>query len=428
MKFALSIVPLAAIFFTTSLAAPVKRDVDPALVPEFGHPAGLNPTGTGDCDGITNAAGQVVKIPCACPPDRNSFLKSLNANVNAGRAVNNPSVAVSFPTDNSKASQLTRMQAAIVTLQNLNGSGKGCPAASTTFLAQQKAIQDGTASPPTVPSPPTAPAPAPAPAPSVPAPSAGGVDPALVPEFGHPSGLNPTGTGDCDGITNAAGQVVKIPCACPPDRNAFIQSLSANVAAGKAINNPSVAVSFPTDDSKASQLTRMQAAIVTLQNLNGPGKGCPAASTTFLAQQKAIQDETAPAPAPVPAQPSPEPAPAAGGVDPALVPDLGHPSGLNPTGTGDCDGITNDAGKVVKVPCSCPPDRATFINALNVNVAAGRAVNNPSVSVSFPTDNSNASKAARIVASLVTLQNLNGPGVGCPAASTTLSAQLKAVQ
>lgn len=35
--------------------------------------------------------------------------------------------------------------------------------------------------------------------------------------------LNPTGTGDCDGITNAAGQVVKIPCSCPPDRNAFLQ-------------------------------------------------------------------------------------------------------------------------------------------------------------------------------------------------------------
>jgi hypothetical protein len=53
-------------------------------------------------------------------------------------------------------------------------------------------------------------------------------------------------------------------------------------------------------------------------------------------------------------------------------------------------------------------------------VAAGHAVNNPSVAVTFPTDDSNASKAARNQASLVTLQNLNGPGVGCPAASTTL--------
>ena len=52
----------------------------------------------------------------------------------------------------------------------------------------------------------------------------------------------------------------------------------------------------------------------------------------------------------------------------------------------------------------------------------------PSVKVSFPTGNSNPEKAARIEAALVTLQNLNGPGIGCPAVSTTLSAQLKAVQ
>jgi len=61
------------------LAAPnfplVGRDVDPALVPEFGHQAGLNPTGTGDCDGIKNPAGAVVKIPCFCPPDRADFLQ-----------------------------------------------------------------------------------------------------------------------------------------------------------------------------------------------------------------------------------------------------------------------------------------------------------------------------------------------------------------
>lgn len=76
MKFALSVVPLAAVIFAaTTSAAPVRRDVDPSLVPDFGHPSGLNPTGTGDCDGITNAAGQVVKIPCACPPSRDSFIR-----------------------------------------------------------------------------------------------------------------------------------------------------------------------------------------------------------------------------------------------------------------------------------------------------------------------------------------------------------------
>ena len=322
MNFFLAFHWFAVAFIITCSAYPFKRDVDPSLVPEFGLASGINPTGTGDCDGIKNAAGQVVKIPCSCPPDRNSFiqvslklqasehcylnpdflrLQSLNANVNAGRAVNNPSVAVSFPTDNSIASQLARLQTAIVTLQNLKGPGVGCPAASTTFVAQQKAIQNGGA--------PARATPSPAPAPAQSNTSAHeGVNPALVPQFGLAAGLNPTGTGDCDGIRNAAGQVIKIPCSCPPNRDVFIKvsstsqfhgtrahsacfkDLSANVAAGKVINNPSVTVSFPTDNSKAAQLARLQAAIVTLQNLNGPGKGCPAASTTFLAQQKAIQD------------------------------------------------------------------------------------------------------------------------------------------
>lgn len=66
--------------FTAALVAsvsarPVKRDVDASLVPEFGLASGLNPTGTGDCDGIAGANGQAIKIPCSCPPDRNVFLQ-----------------------------------------------------------------------------------------------------------------------------------------------------------------------------------------------------------------------------------------------------------------------------------------------------------------------------------------------------------------
>ncbi|KAG6902538.1 hypothetical protein C0995_015356 [Termitomyces sp. Mi166 len=422
MKLSLYVAPVLTAACLVS-GIPFKRDVDPALVPEFGVTAGVNPTGTGDCDGVTNAAGNVVKIPCSCPPDRSSFLQSLTANVDAGKVVNNPSIFVTFPTDNSTDSQLARLQTAIVTLQNLNGPGKGCPAASTTFLAQQKAIQDGTATPASTSA-----------TLSARTLTSHEIDTSFIPQFGVNPGVNPTGTGDCDGTTNDAGQVIKIPCSCPPDRNTFIQSLEANVAAGFAVNNPSVKISFPKDNSKDSQLARVQTAIVTLQNLNGPGKGCPAASTTFLAQQKAIQDSTAasvpaassaPAPASTPASSPPS---TTGGVDVALVPEFGHAAGLNPTSTGDCDGITNDDGQVVKVPCSCPPGRDTFIASLDANVAAGHAVNNPSVQLTFPTDDSNASKAARINAALITLQNLNGPGVGCPAASTTFLAQLKAVQ
>lgn len=56
----------------------VKRDgplVVPELVPEFGVRPGVNPDGSGNCDGITNAQGQVIKIPCSCPPDREFFIQ-----------------------------------------------------------------------------------------------------------------------------------------------------------------------------------------------------------------------------------------------------------------------------------------------------------------------------------------------------------------
>ncbi|KAF5314949.1 hypothetical protein D9619_007392 [Psilocybe cf. subviscida] len=284
MKFITSVLALSAgIASVAAIPVTLVRRVDPNLVPQFGLAAGLNPTGTGDCDGIPNAQGVPIKIPCSCPPDRNSFIQSLNANVAAGHAVNNPGIQVSFPTDNSKASQLARINAAIVTLQNLRGPGVGCPAASTTFTAQAQAIQNGqsAAAVSTTSSSSSS---------STSKSTSSGVDPSLVPQFGLAAGLNPTGTGDCDGIPNAQGVPIKIPCSCPPDRTSFIQSLSANVAAGHAVNNPTIQVSFPTDNSKASKLARLNAAVVTLQNLRGPGVGCPAASTTFTAQAQAIQN------------------------------------------------------------------------------------------------------------------------------------------
>ena len=68
----------------------------------------------------------------------------------------------------------------------------------------------------------------------------------------------------------------------------LLQALVKNVQAGMAINNPTVKIGYPTDSSKQSQSARINAALITLQNLNGPGKGCPAVSTTLLAQQKAL--------------------------------------------------------------------------------------------------------------------------------------------
>ncbi len=130
------------------------------------------------------------------------------------------------------------------------------------------------------------------------------------------------------------------------------------------MNNPSVAISFPTDDSVQSEIARITAVLISLQNLNGPGVGCPAASTDLLKKQKALQDgtattDTAPA-APVANADSSSDA-AASGVDPSLVPDFGIVAGVNPSGTGDCDGITGPDGKPVLIPCSCPPERNSFI-------------------------------------------------------------------
>jgi hypothetical protein len=53
-------------------------------------------------------------------------------------------------------------------------------------------------------------------------------------------------------------------------------------------NNPSVAAPFPTDNSPQSKVTRIQTTIAALQNLNGPGVGCPAASTTFSVREPAL--------------------------------------------------------------------------------------------------------------------------------------------
>jgi hypothetical protein len=148
------------------------------------------------------------------------------------------------------------------------------------------------------------------------------------------------------------------------------------VNAGFAVNNPGIPVSFPTDDSKASQLARINAALVTLQNLQGPGVGCPASSTTFVAQQSAIANGPGRRDAP------PSPAAVA-----ALAPSLGHQAGINPTGifhlhivihalphilqpgTGNCDGAVNGPnGLPIEVPCSCPPDQANFITVSNHSV------------------------------------------------------------
>jgi hypothetical protein len=99
------------------------------------------------------------------------------------------------------------------------------------------------------------------------------INPALVPSFGIQRGIKLPNSADCAGLNNKA-----IPCQCPPLRDDFIAKLSKFATAGNAFGTP---VKFPQGDDKDSSRQRIGALTVTLQNLEGPGKGCPIVSTTF---------------------------------------------------------------------------------------------------------------------------------------------------
>ncbi|KAF2800537.1 hypothetical protein K505DRAFT_320415 [Melanomma pulvis-pyrius CBS 109.77] len=148
-------------------------------------------------------------------------------------------------------------------------------------------------------------------------------------------------------------------------------------------------------------------------------------------QTQISQATAAPAPPPaattIPSNPLPEAgnntgngqgAAQNGSFDASLVPEFGVQAGIGPDGAGNCVG---NGGKLI--PCQCPPDRDAFIQKVGAAVAAG---NSEGVPVEFPTDNSSASKKARIQTAIVVLQNLNGKGVGCPAAATTFLEQQRA--
>ncbi|KZV77925.1 hypothetical protein EXIGLDRAFT_587225, partial [Exidia glandulosa HHB12029] len=155
----------------------------------------------------------------------------------------------------------------------------------------------------------------------------------------------------------------------------------------------------------------INAASSTLQNLNGAGNGCPIAATTLKAQDAAIRAGTPP-----PADHSSTSGSGEFPADPTkltdaqidqLTPDLGFTAGQNPTGNGDCDGAAKDAnGNPVKVPCSCPPARADFLQHVIANVRANKVVNNTDVPWVFPTGNSIEDQLGRNFAATVSLQNL----------------------
>ena len=72
--FALSAIVSSAFATPTSHRMLMRRDVNPANIPQFGVTPGVNPTGTGNCDGITGSNGVPIQIPCDCPPNRDLFI------------------------------------------------------------------------------------------------------------------------------------------------------------------------------------------------------------------------------------------------------------------------------------------------------------------------------------------------------------------
>ncbi|KAL1864096.1 hypothetical protein Daus18300_007876 [Diaporthe australafricana] len=110
---------------------------------------------------------------------------------------------------------------------------------------------------------------------------------------------------------------------------------------------------------------------------------------------------------------------ATGNINPSLVPDFGVAQNANANARqqGSCDGFNAASSAVVNIPCSCPPSRASFLAALDKNVAAGSVQGEKVQFSNDASDQSAGTNKQRATAMLVTLQNLNGAGVGCPAAS-----------
>jgi len=341
-----------------------KRGVDPSLVNPFNVQAGI-PFGDGsaDCKGFNDA-----RIPCQCPPNFDDFVNAVSDAVSHGFVPENPTVLTpSFPTDDSKDSQNTRLHVCSVVLQNLSGAGKGCPIVSTNYSQQQQAINAL----------PDTPAPAASPATS-PAASPAEITPAST-TAAPPAETTPASTTAAPPAATTLADVA----ACPPPTTVTVS------AAAAASSSPAEAAASSAPPAVLSAATSTAAA-----------PPATATSASDLTDDQII----------------------------ALAPDLGFTAGENPDGTGNCDGAVDGAnGKPIQVPCACPPSPDVYHAALIADVRAGFAIHNPTVKVTFPITNSTNDQHGRITAASIAIQNLNGPGQGCPIVSTTLQAQDKAI-
>lgn len=125
--------------------------------------------------------------------------------------------------------------------------------------------------------------------------SEGGVNAALVPDFGVTANTSPGARqeGSCDGFVAATNTVVNIPCTCPPSRADFLATLDANVAAGSVQGTEIQFSNDASDQSAETNRLRATAMLVTLQNLSGAGQGCPAASAPNFAIQQSTGEFSA---------------------------------------------------------------------------------------------------------------------------------------
>lgn len=112
-----------------------------SLIPEFGVQQGVNPTGTGDCDGFNAVLNKVVPINCdKCPPPRDAYVQQLAKDLNAGNSFGNPVTFNKDPaTANDPQANKDRATACLTSLQSFYGSkGVGCPAVAAPNMAKQQ--------------------------------------------------------------------------------------------------------------------------------------------------------------------------------------------------------------------------------------------------------------------------------------------------
>ncbi|KAG9233589.1 hypothetical protein BJ875DRAFT_378318 [Amylocarpus encephaloides] len=119
-------------------AYPYHGQADETLVPEFGVITGTDPDvlQRGSCSGFN---GQLVPIPCTCPPDRKQFINALNDALQAGNVEGEPIAFSNDAGDQSRVTNKQRATACVIVLQSFNGEkGNGCPVASApNFKTQQ---------------------------------------------------------------------------------------------------------------------------------------------------------------------------------------------------------------------------------------------------------------------------------------------------